>query len=154
MSKQVFDLKLAEAEVAAMDKAANDFADAVEAIKATNSQDIGMVLVNVPANVEINVKSEDSDNIDGFEVDVVLLDSITGSDGEEIEFEGQDGRKFVPSFDSKEDGKYILHYFIKADEEVLLKLKASYDHNTGIVKADGHGFEKCSVRINLKPKAE
>lgn len=153
MSKQVFDLKLAEAEVAALDKAASDFADTVEAIKA-NGIDVGMILTEVFANVESNVKSEGIPNVSDLEVDVVLLDSITGADGEEIEFEAQDGRKFVPSFDSKEDGKYILHYFIKADEEVLLKLKASYDHNTGIVKADGHGFEKCSVRINLKPKAE
>lgn len=154
MSKQVFDLKLAEAELAALDKAAENFTATVDAIKAANDIDVGMILTEVFANVESTVKLEGVPLISDLEVDTVLLDSITGSDGEEIEFEGQDGRKFVPSFDSKEDGKYIIHYFVKNGEEVLLKLKGSYDHNTGVIKADGHGFEKCSVRINLKPKAE
>ncbi|QBZ70603.1 hypothetical protein pETSU_022 [Edwardsiella phage pEt-SU] len=111
----------------------------------------GMVLAELLLNSSYSLSSDIYLSGTEAEIDVVTLDSITGLDGEEIEFTETGGRRFVPSFDSKEDGKYILHYFVKdTEDKVLLKLTASYDHNTKVVKADGFGWERCVIRIDLK----
>lgn len=152
MSKQVFDVKLAEAEVTALDAAAEKFQEEMGKIKEELkvSDKAGMILAQVLLNSSHTLKDEAA-FVGETEVDVVTLDSITGLDGEEIEFTEVGGKRFVPSFDSKEDGKYIIHYFVKdTEDKALLKLVASYDHNTKVVKADGEGWERCSIRIDLK----
>ena len=111
----------------------------------------GMVLAELLLNSSHSLGSDIYLSNTETEIDVVTLDSVTGLDGEEIEFTETGGKRFVPSFDSKEDGKYILHYFVKdTEDKVLLKLTASYDHNTKVVKADGFGWERCAIRIDLK----
>lgn len=138
-------------ETVVIGEAVRNFSNTVDAIKATHDWDIGMVLVTVPVNTEISVRSEGSISIEGLEIDTVLLDSITDNNGDEIELKSQNGRKFVPSFDRKEEGKYIIHYFTKGDDdEILLNLKGSYDHNTGLVTVEGNGFSTATIRINLK----
>lgn len=159
MGKQVFDVVAAESMVDILDQA-NAARDAVDGFK-TSADKIkeelkaqgkgGMALTELLLNSS-NSLAEGFAEIQEDQIDVVTLDSITGLDGEEIEFTESGGKRFVPSFDSKEDGKYILHYFVKdIDDKVLLKLVASYDHNTKVVKADGFGWERCAIRIDLKP---
>lgn len=110
----------------------------------------GMILATVLLNSEYSLKDEFKFAEDK-EVDAVTLDSITGLDGTEIEFTESGGKCFVPTFDSKEDGKYILHYFVRdIDDKVILKLTASYDHKTKVVKAHGEYWERCTIRIDLK----
>lgn len=114
------------------------------------STSAGMVMVTVLLNSEYSLKDEFKFAEDK-EVRAVTLDSITGLDGTEIEFTESGGKPFVPSFDKKEDGKWILHYFVRdVEDRVILKLVASYDHNTKVVKADGEYWERCAIRIDLK----
>lgn len=149
MEKQVFDLKLAEAEVEKLDQAVEKFNAAMDEIK-SQQQGGGMVLTELLLNSEHSLKDELA-FIGETEVAAVTLDSITALDGTEVEFGTIGGKSFVPSFDSKEDGKWIIHYFVKdSDDKVILKLIASYDHNTKVVKAHGEYWERCAIRIDLK----
>lgn len=114
------------------------------------STSTGMILAEVMLNSAYSLKDEFAFAEDK-EVAAVTLDSITALDGTEIELSTDGGKKFVPSFDKKEDGKWIIHYFVKdSDDKVILKLIASYDHNTKVVKADGEYWERCAIRIDLK----
>lgn len=133
-------------------QAAEQFQAEVEKVKEDMREQAssGIVLATLLLNSSHSLKDQDILSGPGT-IDVVTLDSITGLDGEEIEFTETGGKRFVPSFDSKEDGKYILHYFVKdTEDKILLKLTASYDHNTKVVKADGFGWERCAIRIDLK----
>lgn len=110
----------------------------------------GMILAEILLNSSYSLKDEFVFAEDK-EVAAVTLDSVTALDGTEIELSTDGGKKFVPSFDKKEDGKWILHYFVKdIDDKVILKLIASYDHNTKVLKADGEYWERCAIRIDLK----
>lgn len=83
------------------------------------------------------------------EVEKVLMDHVWYDEDSGYSFD-EKGRLFVPSFDKKEKGVYILSFTHKEEGKPDLVITAKYDHNVGTVTVEGKGFIRALIKLYLK----
>lgn len=159
MAKATKGFKAAEVEASVGDTVADVAVEAVvdqhitETLTGGAEEGISVVQLTGLLNTETNM-SHAFTNFEGHEIDVVTLDNVTLLDGKEIGFGketpfSEKEKKFVPSFDQKEEGKWIANWTKKTDDGKV-KLKASFDASTKVLKLDGERFERATVRVYFK----
>lgn len=108
-----------------------------------------VMALNVAGLLNSNAKDPKFQEHIGREIDVIVLDEVKPLEGDVITFQ-KDDKKFVKSFDKKEENVWIVSFGRKASQGGKIKLKAAFDASTGILKLDGEGFESAELRVYFK----